>query len=153
MREELEKELRRIAPTFLQEMDCTEMQSCMHYGIECNDGWFNPLKTFCEKVEALNEELQNKVFVAKQIKEKFGDIRVYWCLHEKSKQTWEAAPVQEPETENLFRGYLEELEKGCNTTCEHCGAKGKLTVLNGWYRTLCPGCFDKLAKKRDWDKE
>ena len=153
MRRELEEELQELAPTFLQEMNCNELESCMAFGIECGDGWFVPLKNFCEKAEALNRTMPDKVFVAKQIKEKFGEIRVYFGLVEKGKEPWDASAVRDEEKEKQFKELLDKLYEECDKKCEDCGAKGEMTVLNGWYRTLCKNCLEHLKKKRTWEEE
>ena len=140
MREELEKELRRIAPQFLAEMDLNEMQSCMARGIECYDGWFEPLKRFCENVEALNKESPDKVIVAKQIKTKFGDIRVYWGIEDKNKPLLEREPVQDDSLEHIMNEEVINLENECRNTCEICGSKG---VKKEYYTYICKKCKEK----------
>lgn len=153
MRRELEEELQEIAPTFLQEMNCNPAQSCMAWGIACGDGWFSPLAAFCKKVEELNKSMSDKVFLAEQIKEKFGELSVYWTLVEKGEEPEYAEVVRDEEKEKQFKEILDKLYEECDKRCEDCGAEGTMTVLNGWYRTLCKDCLERLKRRRTWEEE
>ena len=98
----------------------------------------------CEKIlaEKKYEEVPNKVnqVVASQVKEKFGSLRFYWGISSEDKD-WEALD------ENISRTIYEIMgdiahsaESRSSRICEDCGKFGTTTVLNYWYRTLCPAC-------------
>jgi len=71
MRKELEVILLGIAPEFYRESVSPPEKSCMCFGFECGDGWFEPLLDFSRKVEPLNELAikSHFSFVASQVKE------------------------------------------------------------------------------------
>jgi len=50
------------------------MSTCMAFGCECGDGWFEPIKKFVQKTAILNNvgKQYNIKFVCNQLKEKFG---------------------------------------------------------------------------------
>ena len=60
MKPELEEVLIKIDPIFFQERvacingDMNEMNSCMAFGCECGDGWFEPLKKMTTQISFLN---------------------------------------------------------------------------------------------------
>lgn len=118
MNPKLERDLQEAAPTFLQEMNGNPTQSCMAWGIACGDGWFRPLADFCKKVEELNKSMPDKVFIAEQIKEKFGELRVYWTLVEKGEEPEYAEVVKDEEKEKQFKELLDKLYEECDKKCE-----------------------------------
>lgn len=79
---EFEKECRAIAPLFLKDLGTTsEMESCMAFGLCIDVGWHKLFKDLCVDIEAINKWLPESYFVkAEQVKEKFGDLCVYWTL-------------------------------------------------------------------------
>lgn len=54
--------------------------TCMCWGIEAGDGWFEPLNKLSHKLERLNEFYKkDRVCIrAEQVKEKFGTLRFYY---------------------------------------------------------------------------
>lgn len=148
MRKELEDKLREAATQFLAEMDLDAMESCMAWGIECGDGWYMPLKRFCEAVEAMNSASPDKVIVAKQIKAKFGEMTVYWGLEEKGKPLLEREAAQNVLMEYLMKEAVVELENECRMTCELCGSTED--VLEDRWLHICKNCKEKNKKEGIW---
>ena len=150
MKEELEKELQILSPIFLSEMYGDVSKTAMHCGITCGDGWFFPLKDFCIKAHKLNLCLNGVAIVAKQIKEKFGEIRIYWDIENTDKPLYErdsADRDEYSEVVNQFRGYLEELCNELKHTCELCGKRqDTLKCTKGWIRYVCDECYEKVSK-------
>lgn len=91
--------------------------------IECGEGWYSPILSFCEEAEkacvALGITLQ-----VEQIKEKLGGLRIYFVNR---------AP---PEIQVL----LEEAEGRCAAICETCGDHGKPSSAGGWLAVRCDKC-------------
>ena len=146
MKEELEKELQKLSPTFLAEMYGDMYKTAMHWGITCGDGWFEPLKKFCIKTQELNECLKDVAIVAKQIKEKFGEIRVYWDLEKTDKPLFERDTADWEEYSEVveqFRSYREELCDDTESTCELCGKNQyPLVCTKGWIKYVCDDCYN-----------
>ena len=78
MQKELEDRLYEVAPIFYSERDLDAQETCLCFGFECGDGWFEPLLDFSKEVARINEIAMksNICFVSSQIKQKFGEIRV-----------------------------------------------------------------------------
>jgi hypothetical protein len=95
-------------------------ETCMCWGFECGDGWF-------ELIKGLSETLEPLGIVAEQVKEKFGTLCFYieGVPTEIADQVWKA---------------IEEAEARSSETCEGCGAPGEMRP-EGWIQVLCDDCF------------
>jgi hypothetical protein len=81
--------------------------------VECGDGWYNLIYKCLEELEKYNIEIA-------QIKEKYGELRIY--VYEYN-----------PEVEKIIEKY----SKLSTETCEICGQPGVMATINGWTQTLC----------------
>jgi len=119
MKDELDKILVKEFPNLYRDRHGKMQDTCMCWGFECGDGWFEIIKELSAKLEPLD-------VVALQVKEKFGGLRFYIG----------AAP------EEAFK-YIDEAESLSYKTCENCGAPDAKARGGGWVRTLCEACADK----------
>ena len=94
------------------------IQTCMCWGFECGDGWFDLIDELSAKIEPLGA-------VATQVKEKYGTLRFY--AH---------APTK---TANEVFDLVDEAEAKSATICELCGKPGE-TLGGGWLKTRCEEC-------------
>jgi hypothetical protein len=86
----------------------------------------------------------------RQIKEKFGVLRLYWQLDEEGDVAIDAisprgaqavaAVFDEPDAvlRQRIRGLVDAAESKSTETCETCGRPGRLASDGGWWRTRCP---------------
>lgn len=86
---------------------------------QVSDGWLHIVYQMTDKFN----DLPLKVL---QIKEKFGQLRVY--------VDWQEKPTLEQK--EVFQKAVELAQYKCSHTCEVCGEPGKL-IHNGWYSTRC----------------
>ena len=107
-------------PNLYQDYGGDMKATCMAWGFECGDGWFELLKD-------LSEKLEPEGVVATQVKEKFGTLRFY----------------ARSATDETF-ALIDEAEDISEKTCEVCGKPGTLRG-KGWVQTLCDAC-DKDKK-------
>lgn len=122
MKDELEQKLIKKYPTLFQGVGKSPKESCMHWGMECGDGWYELIDRLCNKLVSLNSTV-----VALQVKEKFGGLRFYAHfvadeLKKKNDKMWEL--IDKAEEESL-------------TICEECGDVGRLSTNGHWLKTLC----------------
>ncbi|MGI0060710.1 MAG: hypothetical protein ACREBJ_13180, partial [Nitrosotalea sp.] len=55
----------------------------MFFGFSCGDGWYNILNQVGIKIIKLKKKYPNMEFKAEQIKEKYGELRIYYyCKNE-----------------------------------------------------------------------
>jgi len=139
MKEELEKKLFEKYPEIFVQKDLPMSQTCMCWGIECGDGWYNIIDALCGRIMGYNRNLNWKiqrdiedgkakesdlipVIQATQVKEKFGGLRFYTNS-----------------TDEYIYGLISMAEGMSARTCEHCGNPGKQNN-EGWIITLCDPC-------------
>lgn len=103
--------------------------------ISCDKGWYKLLVDTNRKMNMMwpNYEIH-------QVKEKFGSLRFYWGISSEDKD-WEALDENISRTIYEIMGDIaDSAERRSSRICEDCGKFGTTTVLNYWYRTLCPAC-------------
>ena len=125
MKPELQMQLFKNYPSIFAERDLTIEQSCMAWGIECGDGWYDLIDKLCSDLIKLNPSV-----VAMQVKEKFGGLRFYVTI---------TVPISEKNTD-LILERISKAETDSETTCEVCGKKGRIRA-GGWLRCLCAEHF------------
>ncbi len=119
MKKELEEKLAKDFPSLFRDLRGPANQTCMHWGLECGDGWYNIIYNICKKIIEIDPK---KEFYFEQIKEKYGMLRVYaFCSDE---------------AEDI----IEEGQRESAKTCEYCGSKEKVTREGSWIETLCKEC-------------
>lgn len=132
MKRDLEKKLQKEFPNLYIDLYGSVDQTCMAWGFECGDGWFDLIYDLSKKLEKLileiPEEARNK-YGASQVKEKFGELRFYLKAG----------------TDEMFE-LCDEAEDKSGTICEKCGAPGKIRNQRGWLSCLCEDCFSKKEK-------
>lgn len=127
MTDELDKKLCRDYPLLFSARNASMMETCMCWGFECGDGWEPLIRRGAEELEKIIASLPNKLDYyrprASQVKEKYGTLRFYM-----SSETDEMEDI------------ISTMEEESETTCEECGAPGKLASTGGpcgWYKTSC----------------
>jgi hypothetical protein len=133
MKAELQNALREKYPDILCEMGGDPKETCMAWGIECDDGWFDLLdKTFAkiQYVCRLTESSPSPVgFVASQVKEKFGSLSLYYRLTGEKIGNEMAA--------SIIADLVASGERKSSSTCEVGGEHGVMCHRSGWLKTLC----------------
>ncbi len=156
----LDKYLCKTFPKIFVERKLSPRESCMGRGFECGDGWFPLLVILCRNIQRhidWNNEIvmaddTNKLglakkkrkktdrklipqFVALQVKEKFGALRIY---HQGG--------------DEYCQGLVDMAASVSWWTCEVCGIGGPQHVghTKGWIQSTCPKCANAF---RDYDKK
>jgi hypothetical protein len=122
MTESLELQLVKEFPTFFRDYKGDLKQTCMAWGLECGDGWFNLFYNLNKDINNYLQSLPEKDrpdFYWSQVKEKFGTGRFY-CNGGDDK----------------IDDLITEAENKSGDTCETCGERG-ITRGNGWLYTSC----------------
>jgi len=169
MKKELELKLVKKYPVIFKDYNGDMRQTCMCWGFECGDGWYNLINELCETVTTLISNKNIKV-VAVQVKEKFGGLRFYYDI--KSPETfmnkvgyiistamfkvrlgrlyWKIQDFKKKfyrTTEEKISDAISNAEYQSYKTCEVCGEPGK-TRGRGWITTQCETCWDKSKLNR-----
>jgi hypothetical protein len=127
MSPELDKQLCEKYPKIFKNRHGDPKETCMCWGIECGDGWYDLLDHLCANLQ-FNTDVNNYVsngierypqVVAMQVKEKFGGLRFY----------------VESATDAQY-AVISFAEALSYHMCDVCGAKGKPN-REGWIKTRC----------------
>lgn len=148
MKDELDRNLCERYPKIFENRTASMNESCMAWGFDCGDGWFNILNKLCANIQnhidwrnkqrarllidnPYNSEIPEEVaqVVADQVKEKFGTLRFYYTGGD-----------------DRIDGMVCMAESMSAITCETCGAPGKLRG-DRWVYTAC----DEHTREEDRD--
>ena len=134
MRKELDEALCKKYPEIFRDRHGDMRTTAMCWGFECGDGWYHIIDAACAQIEnhLYNKRVNAEKFhpvIATQVKEKYGTLRFYYAGGD-----------------DYVDGVVSMAESISATTCEICGAPGKLRE-GGWLKTLC----DEHAKERGYE--
>lgn len=135
MTQELELKLVEKYPKILRDYLGDKMKTCMAWGIECGDGWYDLLDNLMEKIQFVSDK-SGVQLIASQIKEKFGTLRFYYQTESIDSETSKIVI-------NIFDDMIYCAEKTSAHVCETTGKGGTLCSRVGWMKTLCKSEADK----------
>ena len=171
MKKELEIQLVKKYPIIFKQYGGDIRETCMGWGVECGEGWYNILNKLCEEITKIQTKYKFNV-IADQIKEKFGGLRFYFHIENYKPHLLERI---EDKIAHLFYKYLkgkefniykdyrrrafmfpaekieyaiEKAEIASFRTCERCGAPGKERG-GRWRSVLCDRCERKYMKGKN----
>ena len=144
MRLELDKLLCEKYPKMMVNRNKNMQETCMCWGFECGDGWFNILDQLMSNIQhhidwnnqnfdkGYKQYKQVAQVTLDQVKEKFGTLRFYYSGGD-----------------DIIDGMVRMAESMSGCTCEECGNIGK-SRGGGWIHTYCESCETKreLAQKK-----
>lgn len=129
MEKKLEESLRAKYPEILRDLGGDPSRTCMAWGIECGEGWYDLLDGMMEKIRriCLDSTAAGRPMevVADQIKEKFGTLCFYY--HE----VGSSATVS-----GILSDIVSSAERRSSQICEVCGRHGARCRRGGWLKTL-----------------
>jgi hypothetical protein len=132
MNKELELKLVEKYPKILKEYGGDKTKTCMHWGMECGDGWYTLLDETMQKIQYICDTTHVQV-VAEQVKEKFGTLRFYYRVE-----------TNFDIIKNVISSVVNDAEKQSMHVCENTGKIGyKCQSPQGYLRTLSKEEADK----------
>ena len=135
MKQELDSLLCEKYPKMMVNRNKNMQETCMCWGFECGDGWFNILDQLMGNIQHhidwknRKEEVVAQVTLD-QVKEKFGTLRFYYSGGD-----------------DAIDGMVRMAESMSGVTCEECSAPAQ-THGPGWIRTICEPCETKRETER-----
>jgi hypothetical protein len=135
MKQKLDKLLCEKYPKMMVNRNLPMTETCMCWGFECGDGWFNILDQLMGNIQHhidwknRNGEVVPQVTLD-QVKEKFGTLRFYYSGGD-----------------DIIDGMVRMAESMTGVTCESCGNVGE-TRGGGWIHTYCQPCETKRENER-----
>ena len=154
MKQELDELLCKKYSKMMVNRNKNMQETCMCWGFECGDGWFNILDQLMGNIQhhidwkekqrnwaiefnskAAQEEMRVvpesiPQVTLDQIKEKFGTLRFYYTGGD-----------------DIIDGMVRMAESMSGVTCEECSAPAQ-THGPGWIRTMCEPCEEKREAAR-----
>ena len=137
MKSELEAKLIEDFPWLFRESTLPCTQTCLCWGCECGDGWFDVIYDMCKEIK--NIDTERRVSFT-QIKEKFGTLRVYYT-------TRPSMIIDDEEFDDKIFNIIMKADNRSSITCEDCGKPGKTVGVN-WLMTLCEECEESRINAR-----
>lgn len=96
-------------------------RSSMRYGVSTGDGWYDIINDACSKLVEYPVEFS-------QVKEKFGELRMYFTYTD---------PNMTPEQLTAIQEIVDEACEKSHRTCDVCGAEGKIRTVHNWLAARC----------------
>ena len=124
MKRENDEYLCKVYPKMMVNRNKDMKETCMCWGFECGDGWFQILNQLMGNIQH-HIDWKNKdgevvpQVTLDQVKEKFGRLRFYYTGGD-----------------DYVRGLVSMAESMSGITCEECGKPGTQTS-GGWIKTVC----------------
>lgn len=132
MTKELELKLVEKYPKILRDYRGDKTKTCMHWGMECGDGWYKLLDETMHKLQYICDKTNVQV-IATQIKEKFGALRFYYVTE-----------TNFDTIQSIISSVINSAEKESLHICENSGEIGyKCQSSNGWIKVLSKNEADK----------
>lgn len=126
-----EERLYKTYPKIFRQKDLDMTQTCMCWGIETEQGWFQLLDTLCSNIQWYldkNAKPGTPQVEATQVKEKFGGLRFYYIGGD-----------------DYTDGMINLAESMSYHICQECGNAGKERNTS-WVVTMCDKCFKKSGQ-------
>jgi hypothetical protein len=142
MKTELELKLTQAFPRLYKPN--APLRNPTHFRFEHGNGWFDLIWNMSEIINTNIDDIKKNECTLSmlQIKEKFGNLRIYYAFRNRNKETIGL-------TDSLIeiKKNIEEAtrfaENQSAKTCEECGISGiiRSSSISGWLKCLCNKCF------------
>jgi hypothetical protein len=112
-------------------------RSMLSWGLEYAQGWDALVRLLCARLDEILDESEGAHFEIRQIKEKFGRLRLYYVLDGTAEEVAIA-----------IRKAVDQAEAASARICERCGAPASDRRIDGssWIAALCDACRAYLQR-------
>jgi hypothetical protein len=118
-------------PVLFQEKDLPMRETCMCWGIDLPDAWYELLDKLCDRLDRVTKTTGVTV-IAQQVKNKYARLTFYWrpeypdTMPEEEQRQWY----------DIIHAIVSHYSNQSGQTCEECGDFGQQTE-GGWIHVLC----------------
>lgn len=137
MQEELQNKLIEKYPKIFKQKDSPMNQTCMYWGLECGNGWYDLIDRLCFQLQFNTEHNNYPQVEATQVKEKFGTLRFYYQTNASEEDKYSERNCR------YIEGLISFAEFYSEFICENCGSMENVSQTKGWITTLCENCMKK----------
>jgi len=125
-----QKKIFKKYPKIFYEKDMPMDKTCMCWGLECGDGWYNLIDNLCFNLQYISDVTGNQI-VATQVKEKYGTLSFYTNG-----------------VSDMADDIIEAYSQISASICERCGSSDNVKRTKGyWIKYLCKKCREEEWKK------
>lgn len=138
---ELQDKLYQKYPDLFSNSNKSPMESCMCWGIECNNGWYELLGSVCWRISQHERNIENhRKYLEKNDPEKLKDQPEYFPVKfDQIKEKYGGLRIYFSGGDDYVEGVIGMAEEYSYKVCEKCGNAGKPNK-GGWITTLCDSC-------------
>ena len=165
MRKELDELLCEKYPKIFRDRNAPMNQTCMCWGFDCGDGWFNIIDMLCANIQSHIDNIERQQGYTIEWNKNVNDPDFEWTAFVNREERPvpelidQVVAIQVKEKFGTLRFYynggddfingLERMAESMSAViCEECGNPGK-SRSGGWIRTLC----DKHATEKGYHDE
>ena len=130
-----------IGKILYKEKDLPIQKTCMCWGFQCPDTWFQVLKELSKKIEYINLQNFGKLeIIAKQVKQKYGQLRFYYQINCKQD---DISDEEYNKIKNEVELLIKRAEIQIYNICVVCGGKATKTS-KGYILRYCQKCIENM---------
>lgn len=131
-------------PNLFENRHKSPRESCLSFGIECGEGWYEILSSVCWMIKQHEDNIKwRKEYLEKNDPEKLASEPEYFPVKfDQVKQKYGGLRLYFSGGDEYVEGLVSMTEAFSYQVCEVCGNKGEPNK-GGWISTLCTNCRDK----------
>ena len=154
MRKELDEQLCEKYPLIFRDRHADPSKTCMYWGFECGDGWYNIIDALCANIQGHIDNRLEAIELTRKWNANVNDPDYEWTSILEGKERPVPEPVEQVvaiQVKEKFGGlrfyytggddYIRGLENMAESmsyrTCEVCGAPAATAAEDKRIRTLC----------------
>src|SRR3972149_650796 len=122
-------------PKIFKQKNLLMTETCMCWGIECGNGWYNLLDNLCSQLQFNTDRNGYPQVEAIQVKEKYGTLRFYYTILPKEDDKYIERHC------GAIDGLVSFAEYISIEICENCGSNHNVSQTKRWIVTLCKQCM------------
>ena len=151
MKLELEQQLVAKYPKIFTQYGGDVRDTCMAFGFECGDGWYNIIEALCASIQNECDHI-NRMYphqlqaVAAQVKEKYGTLRFY-LDYNYADNLDESEMAKLGNTFLFIDGMVSMAEAMSERVCSQCGGAYTLDKTSPFPHPVCSACETVLAEE------
>lgn len=144
MDQELQDKLYEKYPDLFSNRTKSPMESCMSWGCEIGNGWYEIMSSLCWMIKQHEEnKRRNREYLEKNNPEKLKEKPEYFSVKfDQVKEKYGGLRIYFSGGDDYIEGLVSMAEAISYKICETCGEKGEPNK-GGWISTLCNNCREK----------
>jgi len=140
MDDELQDKLYQKHPDLFSNRTKSPMESCMCWGCEVGNGWYELLSSVCWSISQHEKNIRDRIRILADQPEKIKkDLEYFPVKFDQVKEKYGGLRIYFTGGDDYVEGVISMAEEYSYKVCETCGNAGKPNK-GGWISTLCESC-------------